>query len=123
MNSKSQSGFTLIELVVVIVILGILAAVAVPKFVDLTDEASLAAVKGVAGGLGSASAVNYAARKAQPTKGVGITDCANVANALQGGLPTGYAISGGGVVADSTTSCTVTGSKAAYSANFTALGV
>ena len=39
MNTK-QAGFTLIELVIVIVLLGILAAVAVPKFVDLSSDAS-----------------------------------------------------------------------------------
>lgn len=58
---RFQKGFTLIELVMVIVILGVLSAVALPKFIDTTSDARAAAVKGVAGGLASSSAVNYAA--------------------------------------------------------------
>ena len=52
--SKQQSGFTLIELVIVIVILGLLAATALPRFIDVTHDARRASVQGVAGGLRSA---------------------------------------------------------------------
>ncbi|MGH8806739.1 MAG: pilin [Noviherbaspirillum sp.] len=54
MNKKQQSGFTLIELVMVIVILGILAATALPRFVNMSNEARVAAINGLAGGLRSA---------------------------------------------------------------------
>lgn len=59
-RSKSESGFTLIELVIVIVILGILAAVAIPKYEDMREQARVATVKGQLGSIRSAIAIQYA---------------------------------------------------------------
>lgn len=59
MNSR-QSGFTLVELIVVIIILAILGAVALPKFIDVTTKAQISAVKGAGGGLGAGVALLHA---------------------------------------------------------------
>ncbi len=62
---RQQKGFTLIELVLVIVILGILAATALPRFSDLTTEARVASLKGLAGGIRSAASIAHATQLAQ----------------------------------------------------------
>ncbi len=51
---NKQSGFTLIEMVIVVVIIGILSVTAIPKFLDLTDQAQQANIEGLAGGFATA---------------------------------------------------------------------
>jgi len=57
MNMTKQAGFTLVELVVVIVILGLLAAAALPRFINVTQDARISSLNGVAGGLRSGASL------------------------------------------------------------------
>ena len=109
-----QSGFTLVELVVVIIILGVLSAVALPKFVNLSGEARNAAVKGVGAAASTGFAINYAARKASSAAAVGVTGTnaticaangAGLAPVMTGGFPAGYSVIPGAL----TTSCATVG--------------
>lgn len=96
---QRQSGFTLIELVIVIVIIGILAAVAIPKFSDLANEAKVAAVNGIAGNVATASSTNFVLCQAFPgdaTKCTTTVSCSDTTGwkVLEGGKPIGAVMSG-----------------------------
>lgn len=119
---KQQSGFTLIELVVVIVLLGILGAAATARFQNLNQAAADATEQGVASELASASAINFANTLATNAAAgdpdiSGTVVCATVAPLLlqQGALPANIAVSDGADVtctgAGDTVECTVTHSN------------
>lgn len=90
---KLHAGFTLIELVIVIVILGILAAAALPRFSDLSTDARVASVNGLAGAIRSASAIAHATQLAKGfSVGQGIS-LEGVSIQMSNGYPTAAYVS------------------------------
>ena len=129
--TKQQSGFTLIELIMVIVVLAALAVSAIPRYVDLQQEADQASVDGVSGALAAGSAINYAACVAgdgdcliSTTAGTPMADCADVPFTIAGGLPGGYAvtpITAFVATVGDTDTCTVTHTASGLFATFSAI--
>lgn len=72
--SKNESGFTLIELMVVVVIIGVLVAIAIPLFVSATSNAKLNTCKANLRTIDGAISVYYADNSGYPPTGAaGVT--------------------------------------------------
>ena len=130
-RNTGESGFTLIELIMVIVILGILGVAVLGKYQDLKSDAGLAAAQGVAGELAGSSKANLAAKILNKSTAVTL-HAANVCTTTilknllaEGKIPSGYSISGtgdcsgGGDGGNVTVTCTVTHDGTSQSANAT----
>lgn len=65
-NARSESAFTLIELLIVVAIIGILAAIAVPNFLNAQVRAKIARVKADQRNIGQALGMYHADHNAFP---------------------------------------------------------
>ncbi|MEJ2180576.1 MAG: prepilin-type N-terminal cleavage/methylation domain-containing protein [Gammaproteobacteria bacterium] len=118
---NTERGLSIVEVVMTLVVLAILASTAIPSFVSDRTVARQSAVDGVAGSLGSASAINFTVRSINSEYGIPISNCKDVALTLEGELTSEYTIESVKINPGTNQKCTVT-HRGGESAEFVAHG-
>lgn len=90
---KTQSGFTLIELMIVVAIIGILAAIALPAYQDYTKRAHVTEGMSLGGGAKTAVAEYYASEGTWPASNAE----AGLSATITGNSVTGVQVSNGSI--------------------------
>ena len=93
---KTQSGFTLIELMIVVAIIGILAAIALPAYQDYTKRSNVTEGLSLAGGVKTAVAEYYSSQGEWPTNNTlaGLAPAGNI----QGNAVNSVGVGANGVI-------------------------
>ena len=95
-STKTQQGFTLIELMIVVAIVGILAAVAIPAYSDYTSRAKVTEGLSLASGIKSTIAENVNAGVSDVSSGV--NSIGPTGNVTSVALASGASLSAGEIV-------------------------
>ena len=117
-----ERGLSIAEIVMTLVVVAILASTAIPSFVDKATDSNRDAIEGIAGSLGSASAINFTVRSINSSNGIAVASCRDVALALESSLSADYAIVATPIKPGTTEKCTVT-HRSGQSAHFIGHGI